>query len=106
MSVTQPRLGVGTVNRRSSRFCLIAMPCLESVVQRKRRCSRAQSRSLHQPRHPLAPGALTALAQLGMDPGAAIATATLAINRRHSQSQPLIFLGMLGGWPFTPGVVS
>src|SRR5580704_12350462 len=68
--------------------------------------ARAQSRSLHQPRHPLAPGALTALAQLGMDPGAAVAAATLAINRRHCQSQPLIFLGMLRGRPFIPGVVS
>jgi hypothetical protein len=40
---------------------------MESVVQRKRRYSRAYFRSSHQPRHPLAPGASAALAQLGKD---------------------------------------
>jgi hypothetical protein len=43
MSVTQPQLGAGTVNRRSSRFCLMGRPCPESVVQRKRRSARARS---------------------------------------------------------------
>src|SRR5205085_7925181 len=68
--------------------------------------ARTQSRSAHQPRHPLASGALAALAQLEVDPRAAVAAAILAINRRGCEPQPLIFLGMLGGRPFTPGVVS
>src|SRR6516162_6317809 len=68
--------------------------------------ARTQSGSSHQPRHPLALGALAALAQLEVDPRAAVAAATLAINRRDFEPQPLIFLGMMGGRPFTPGVVS
>jgi hypothetical protein len=67
--------------------------------------ARTQSCSSHQSRHPLAPGALAALAQLEVD-RAAIAAATLAINRRDFEPQPLIFLGMMRGRPFTPGVVS
>src|SRR6516165_9095081 len=67
---------------------------------------RAQSRSLHQPRHPLAPGTPAALSQLGMDAGATVAATTLTINRRDFESQPLIFLDMLGGRSFRPSVVS
>ncbi len=43
MSLTQPALGVLTAKRRASRLPLIAIPCLESVVQRKRRRTRARS---------------------------------------------------------------
>src|SRR5215469_18824860 len=67
--------------------------------------ARTQSCSSHQPRHPLAAGALAALAQLEVDPRAAVAAATLAINRRDFEPQPLIFPGMMGGRPFTPSVV-
>jgi len=55
-----------------------------------------QSCSSHQPRHPLAPGALAALAQLEVDPRTAVPAAILVINRRDFQPQPLIFLGLRG----------
>src|SRR5216683_2348356 len=82
-----------------------AVPGISGAAEATGR-ARTQSCHAHQPRHPLAPGALAALAQLDMDPGAAVAAATLAINRRNFEPQPLIFLAMLGGRPFTPGVVS
>src|SRR5215469_5687355 len=69
-------------------------------------CASTQSCGSHQPRHPLAPSALAALAQLEVDPRAPVAAAILAINRRDFEPQPLIFLGMIGGRPFTPSVVS
>src|SRR5690349_8042909 len=68
--------------------------------------ARPQSCSSHQPRHPLAPGALAAHAQLEVDSRATVAAAILPVNRCDFEPQPLIFLGMMGGRPFTPSVVS
>jgi hypothetical protein len=43
MSLTHPVFGALTTKRRASRLPFTAIPCWESVVQRKRRCARARN---------------------------------------------------------------